>query len=117
PAHLMTQLDASHPGVPTLAAVPDRLSGVTLVDLPAAVDAGEVARLADLVLVVVSPARYADAAVWDAIDSFTAASVPWWVVTNRMAGELEDDMKRRLAAADTPLFPLGGRHGDGAAGV
>ncbi len=118
PAALLERLEASDPDVPTATGAPGRLDGVTLVDLPATSHTESTAALADLVLLVVSPARYADAAVWDTLTDLTAAGVPLWLVTNRMAPELTEDLRRRLDAGGIEVrsFVLGGSDGTTAPG-
>lgn len=76
-----------------------------LADLPAHTDDGTVRRLhtmADLAVVVTTPARYADVATWRLIETRLDVGQPVWIVVNRANGaddEVGADLKRRLKAA------------------
>jgi hypothetical protein len=91
-----------------------------LVDLPAADGGVAITRtlgLADLVLLVVTPERYADREAWALLRRLHTTGVAVWIVVNRTRGpddEVVTDLAGRLAAAGltVPVFAVA----EGAAG-
>ncbi len=87
----------------------------TLIDMPAdsvGAPSHRALSLADLVIVVVTPARYADNATWSLLDWLDGLGIPCWVVLNRTIGtgdEVVADFEARLAAAgrSLPIFTIG----------
>ena len=85
-----------------------------LLDLPADQSHrgnGRLLDLADLVLVIASPARYADSGTWELVEERRRRAQPVWVVVNRATGpddEVGADLKRRLKAVglEVPVFLL-----------
>lgn len=98
---------------------------MTLIDLPADERGVAIRRtvcLADLVLLVVTPERYADRTAWDLLGALASAGVPVWVVVNRTQGvgdEVVADFGSRLAAAGlpVPMFAVAEGAGDDLGGL
>ncbi len=119
---LLRKMQASAPTLDTRITDAPVAETIGLVDLPATVDEvtnTRVLGLADLVLLVVTPARYADASTWALLDQLLKRSIPVWVVLNRFGardGEVESDLERRLREAGVaiPLYVVDEGH-DGSA--
>ncbi len=98
---------------------------VSFVDLPATLDLPAnrpVLGLADLVLVVVTPTRYADVTTWDLIAELRSLAIPTWIVMNQVTG-VDDpviaDLEQRLRGAgyELPVHPLPSDTQDPVAGL
>lgn len=69
--------------------------------------------LADLVIVVATPGRYADRSTWALLRRLDAGGWPMWIVLNRAQGPTDEvvaDFERRLAEQHigAPVFPFSG---------
>lgn len=98
------------------------VSGAVVVDLPATPGPAPGARLmalADLVLVVTTPTRYADAATWALIEKTAASGVPMRIVLNRAEGPADEviaDLRNHLVEREL-TFPVDTVTQGGADGV
>ncbi len=110
----LRRLRAAAPGARSVSDESAVTVDTILVDLPADLSDAATRRmlaLADLVIVVASPTRYADSDTWALVARRRDAAQPVWVVVNRATGpddEVGADLKRRLAAAGhrVPVFLL-----------
>jgi len=91
----------------------DTSGGVVLVDLPAGNEPATLRTLAlaDLVVLVVTPERYADDAPWTLLARLRRAGIPVWIALNRTSGpgdEVIADLMRRLTEAGhhLPVFAV-----------
>jgi len=96
--------------------------GVVIIDLPPIPGATSIERildLSDMVIVVVSPERYADETVWSLIRRLGATGSPMLMVVNKVLGphdEVIADFAGRLEseAVDAPVFPVEDRRREAA---
>jgi hypothetical protein len=91
----------------------DEMPQTILVDLPAATGPAlyRTLGLADLVLLVVTPERYADEPTWSLLRKLRAIGIPVWIVMNRTTGpddEVLADLVNRVnrAGISAPIFGI-----------
>jgi hypothetical protein len=98
--HFERRLRAAAPVVAIRRDGGDVASLFAVIDLPALAGADmRLLDLADLVMVVVTPGRYADRSTWALIRRLEAGGWPTWIVLNRTSGpddEVIADLRRRL---------------------
>ncbi len=107
------RIRAAAPSVRVVRDDGEAMERMILVDLPAASDASvyRTLGLADLVLLVLTPERYADEPAWSLLRRLRTIGIPVWIVVNRTAGpddEVVADLVRRVAAAgiSAPIFGI-----------
>lgn len=107
------RLRSAAPSVRVVRDEGDAMERMILVDLPAATDAAlhRTLGLADLVLLVMTPERYADEPAWSLLRKLRAIGIPVWIVVNRTTGpddEVVADLVGRVndAGISAPIFGI-----------